>query len=96
MVIWSGVAFVRVFGAVLFSLGAALWANSARISQPRVTQTVLFVSCVFAGLIVWSQQVAIWTNAVGWVLVGLFFALAATTGVGLLTGSRPAASSATV
>ena len=84
MAIWSGVAFVRVFGAALFGLGAALWASNSPAPRPRLTQAVLFVSFVFGGLIVWAQQVAIWANETGWALVVLFFVLAAISGIGLV------------
>jgi len=83
MTVWSGVAFVRVFGAVLFGIGATLWASHARNPRPRALHAVLFVSFLFAGLIVWAQQVAIWGNTVGWVLVGVFGALAISTGIAL-------------
>ena len=88
MVIWSGVAFARVFGAALVGIGAALWASNAQSPSPRVIQASLFVSFVFAGLIVSAQQVAIWTNAVGWALVTLFFLLAMITGITLVRSSR--------
>jgi hypothetical protein len=89
MTAWSGVAFVRVFGAVLFGIGATLWASNARTPRPRVLHAILFVSFVFAGLIVWAQQVAIWGNTVGWALVALFGALAISTGVALAwSGNR--------
>lgn len=94
MVIWSGVAFVRVFGAALVGLGAALWASNAAIPKPRVIQASLFVSFIFAGLIVWTQQVAIWANAVGWALVTLFFLLAIVTGITLVRPGRRAVPSA--
>src|SRR5262245_42363239 len=76
MAVWSGVAFLRVVGAVLFGIGVVLWAASAPVVNPRRVQTALLISSAFAGLVTWAQQVAIWTNAVGWGLVGLFGVLA--------------------
>jgi hypothetical protein len=90
MVIWSGVAFARVFGAALVAIGAALWASHAQSPEPRVMQASLFLSFVFAGLIVSAQQVAIWANAVGWTLVTLFFLLALITGIPLVRSGRRA------
>ncbi|HYT68401.1 MAG TPA: hypothetical protein VEL51_18390 [Vicinamibacterales bacterium] len=94
MTVWSGVAFVRVFGAILFGAGAVCWASNAQIPKTRVIQASLFVSFVLAGLIVSAQQVAIWANAVGWVLAGLFCALAAATGIPLVRPGRRATSNA--
>ena len=88
MVVWSGVAFLRVFGAVLFGIGAVLWSSNARAATSRGIRLALFLSSVFASLLVWSQQVAIWANSVGWALVGLFGVLAITTGLLLLQQSE--------
>jgi hypothetical protein len=84
MTIWSGVAFVRVFGAVFFGLGAVLWGSHTRTLGPRATQKALFVSSAFATLVVLAQQVAIWSNAVGVALVGLLCALMIVSGINLL------------
>jgi hypothetical protein len=83
-----GVAFVRACGAVLFGLGAVLWAASAR-AGPRNIEKAVFISSAFAAVILLTQQVAIWANAVGFVLVGLFCVVTLISGIGLLrnTGS---------
>ena len=96
MAVWSGVAFVRVFGAILFGMGAVLWTSNARVPRPRATQGVLFVSSAFAGLVVTAQQVAIWANAVGWTLVGFFAALTVVTGMGFWRRSEAPGSSVAV
>jgi hypothetical protein len=96
MAVWSGIAFVRVFGAVLFGMGAVLWTSNARVPRPRATQGVLFVSSAFAGLVVAAQQVAIWANAVGWTLVGFFAALTIITGIGLWRRSEAPSSGVAV
>jgi hypothetical protein len=88
MAIWSGVAFVRVFGAVFFGLGAVLWGSHTRTLGPRATQKALFASSAFATLVVLAQQVAIWSNAVGVVLVGLLCALMIVSGVNLLRSAE--------
>jgi hypothetical protein len=64
----DGVALVRAFGAVFFGWGAVLWVGHARKPGPRSTQKALFVSSAFAAVVVLSQQMAIWSNAVGLVL----------------------------
>lgn len=89
MTIWSGVAFVRAFGAVLVGFGGMLWAATARTSGTRSIETLVFVSSAFAAAIVLAQQVAIWANAVGYVLVGLFGAIALVSGIGLLRNVAP-------
>ena len=83
MTVWSGVAFVRAFGAVLFGIGAVLWAANARTPRPRITHAALFLSAVFAALIVAVQQVAIWSNATGWALVSVFAAMTIVSGLRL-------------
>jgi hypothetical protein len=88
MAIWSGVAFVRVLGAAMVGIGAALWASHAPTPTPRGVQASLFVSFVFAGLIVSAQQIAIWANAVGWALVTGFSLLALITGITLVRSGR--------
>ena len=80
MIAWSGVAFVRVFGAVLLAIGAALWASTTGAAT-RGVQLALCLSAAFAGVIVWAQQVAIWANSVGWALVALFGVLAISSGL---------------
>jgi len=94
MTIWSGVAFVRAFGAVLLGLGGVLWAANTRTPGTRSVEKAVFVSSTFAVVIVLTQQVAIWANAVGFVLVALFCAVALISGIGLLRNAAPNVSSA--
>jgi hypothetical protein len=88
MAVWSGVAFVRVFGGVLFGVGAVLWVTNASVVRVRAVQTTLFFSFALATAVVAAQQIAIWTNGVGWALAGLFAALAIATGVRLAPAGR--------
>jgi hypothetical protein len=82
MAIWSGVAFARVFGALLVSVGLIVWAANARTPRAGVFRVIVCGGALFAALITSSQQIAIWTNAVGWALVALFGAIAAVSGFG--------------
>jgi hypothetical protein len=84
MSVWSGVAFARVFGALVFAVGAVLWASTAPVAKARSIHVALLAGFAFATLMVWSQQVAIWANAVGWSLVGLFGVLTLLTAVTLV------------
>lgn len=88
MSVWSGVAFARVFGAVLFGVGAVLWATNASVVRAKAVQTALFFSFALATAVVAAQQIAIWTNGVGWALAGLFAALAIATGARLAPAGR--------
>ena len=81
MAVWSGVAFVRAFGAVLLGFGAVLWATARRSQDDRGVHWVLFASAVFATLIILAQQVAIWSRPAGFALVAIFGLIAITTGV---------------
>ncbi len=85
MTAWSGVAFARAFGAVLLGLGAVLWIAARGKQDEAAVHKVLFGSSVFATLVVLAQKVAIWSNAVGFVLVGVLGSIAAATGVELLS-----------
>jgi hypothetical protein len=82
MAIWSGVAFARVFGALLVSVGLIVWAANARTPRDGVFKAIVCAGALFAALITSSQQIAIWTNSVGWVLVALFCLIAAVSGFG--------------
>ena len=92
MAIWSGVAFARAFGAVLVGVGAVLWASNATGDRPQLVQRLLCASFIFATLIAWIQQVAIWSGPIGWALVGLFGGLAIVTALGLRQPQRQTAS----
>jgi len=94
MTIWSGVAFVRVLGALLVSVGLILWAANARAPRPRVFQAIVCAGALFAALITSAQQIAIWTNAVGWALVGLFGVIATISACRLRWSGMPDGSSA--
>ncbi len=90
MIAWSGVAFARAFGAVLLGLGAVLWITARGRRDDAALHKVLFASSVFATLVVLAQQVAIWSNVVGFVLVGILASIAVATGVDLLwSTTRP-------
>ena len=89
VVAWSGVAFARAFGAVLFGLGAVLWAVSARSPRARSIHMACLAAFLFAALIVWSQQASIWTGSAGWALLALFAALAAISAVRAFTPEEP-------
>ncbi len=89
MLVWSGVAFVRAFGAVLFAIGAALWATSGPVLKPRAIHGAFFIGFLFAALILWSQQSSVWSGAAGWTLVLLFFALAAVSLLRLMAPAEP-------
>ncbi len=89
MVVWSGVAFARAFGAVVFGIGAALWAVNASAPRQRAVHLSFFVGFLFAALIVWSQQTSIWTGSTGWALVALFAALAAVSAVRAFAAEEP-------
>ena len=88
MVVWSGVAFARVCGAVVAGMGAVLFASSAVVFRPSLVAAALLASSVLATAVVASQQVAIWTNALGWGLVFLFACFAAAAGLQLARSSR--------
>jgi hypothetical protein len=88
MAVWSGVAFARVCGAVLAGLGAVLFASSAPVVRPRNVTASLFASSLLATAVVVAQQVAIWTNAVGWTLAGLFGFFTVATAMQLIRVSR--------
>ena len=88
MAVWSGVAFARAFGAVTFGIGAVLWAASAPAPRPRAIHGAFFLGFLFAALIVWSQQATIWTGPIGLALVVLFGALAAISGLRVLSGDQ--------
>jgi hypothetical protein len=89
MVAWSGVAFARAFGAVLFGIGTVLWAVNARSPRARSIHMACLVGFLFAALIVWSQQTSIWTGSAGWALLALFAALAAISAVRAFTADQP-------
>ena len=82
MMVWSGLAFVRIFGAVLTGIGALLWTVNAARPRAETLQTVICGTAIFAALVTWAQQVAIWSNSIGWLLVALFGAVAVVTGLG--------------
>ena len=73
MSMWSGVAFVRTFGAVLFAFGVLLWFVRS-ISDPVVQRNLavaLFVGTGLVGLVTLIQQIAIWNSVAGWVTFGM-------------------------
>jgi hypothetical protein len=83
MMVWSGLAFVRIVGALLTGIGAVLWTVNAARPRAETLQTVLCGTAIFAALITSAQQVAIWSNSIGWLLVALFGAIAAVSGLRL-------------
>ena len=82
MMVWSGLAFVRIFGAVLTGIEGLLWTVNAARPRAETLQMVICGTAIFAALVTWAQQVAIWSNSIGWLLVALFGAVAAVSGLG--------------
>jgi len=76
MAAWSGVAFLRVLGALLLGFGALLWVASGGMASARRIHVVVLAMSAFAVLILTAQQIAIWTNGTGWFLAGLFAVVA--------------------
>ena len=84
MTIWAGVAFLRVFGAAVFTVGAVVYAmNTGSSGSLRIRGAVVRGSG-FATLMALAQQTAIWDAPIGWLVVGMFLALAIVSGRGLL------------
>ncbi len=76
MLAWSGVAFLRVLGATLFVLGIVLNVSHRAPLSPRAPARALAISAAFATLVVLAQAQAIWSTAFGFLLAGIFAALA--------------------
>ncbi len=76
MIIWAGVAFARAFGAVLVVLGAFLWAANRSPNTTEKGSVLPVLAAVFAALVVWAQEQAIWTTGVGFVFVALVSTIA--------------------
>lgn len=74
MAIWSGVAFARVLGALLVCVGALLLGSTAANRQ-RAMMVGLLWSALLGTVVTASQQSAIWSNRVGYVLVALLLSL---------------------
>lgn len=70
MTTWTGIAFVRVFGAVLLGLGTVLWAVQRERNRERAIKIALLVSALLAALVAVAQQIAIWSGSFGYVLIG--------------------------
>jgi hypothetical protein len=85
MSFWSGVAFVRLCGAVLGGFGLLIWSvrNVIATEAGRDVAIALFVGSGFAFLISWSQQTAIWGTTAGRLTVLWFLVL--TLGFGYLS-----------
>ncbi len=83
MTIFTGIAFVRVFGAVLMGLGAVLWAVQRRRNRERTIKAALFASALLATLVAIAQQIAIWSGSFGYVLIGALILVAVVSAVGL-------------
>ena len=74
MTVWSGIAFVRVFGALLFGLGAILLAIALRHDSLTVERAV-FATCLYAGAVAGIQAQSIWNGWWGFVLAALLLAV---------------------
>lgn len=77
--VWTGIAFMRLVGALLAGVGVIAWCARALTSgdaQLAVGRGLLWLS-VLAFFTALAQQLAIWTNPAGWLLVALFLGLAA-------------------
>ncbi len=75
---WVGSAFTRMFGASLVVLGLVVW-SAKDIPDPATQKIIgraLLLGSCFALLISLIQQIAIWNSPAGWVIVGIFAALA--------------------
>ncbi len=83
MTVMAALAFVRVTGVLLVALGGVLWAATRREGRELALQKALLGSMLFAALITWSQQQAIWASNVGWALVFLFVAIAVASGAAM-------------
>lgn len=74
---WQIAAFGRLFGAALFGFGLLLFA--IRNAMPQLSTesrrgilSALVVAHGMGAFVAITQQVAVWTNAAGWVASGLF------------------------
>jgi hypothetical protein len=83
MTIFTGIAFVRVFGAVLMGLGAVLWATQRQRNRERTIKAALFASALLATLVAIAQQIAIWSGMFGYVLIGALVLVALVSVAGL-------------
>ena len=83
MTIFTGIAFVRVFGAVLVGLGAVLWAVQRERNRERTIKAALFGSALLATLVAVAQQIAIWSGTFGYVLIGALVLVAVASAGGL-------------
>ncbi len=75
---WMGSAFTRMFGASLVVLGLVVW-SAKDIPDPATQKIIgraLLLGSCFALLISLIQQIEIWNSPAGWVIVGIFAALA--------------------
>ena len=80
--VWSGIGFMRMFGALLMGIGMLAWLTRTVTdadAQRRVSAGLLAANG--AGfLMAMMQQMAIWDQRMGWVIVGVLLLLSATSG----------------
>ncbi len=91
MLVWSGVAFARVFGAALMGLGAVLLASTRASGRDRAIGVALCLSSTFAALVTAAQQRAIWSSRNGLILVAMFGLIALAAGIATLRDLSPEA-----
>jgi hypothetical protein len=72
LLVWSGVAFLRVLGATLFVLGSVVATTQGVQRSPRAAARTLAVTGALATLVVLIQAQAIWSTPFGFGLATVF------------------------
>ena len=73
---WYLVSFARLAGAAIFALGLLLWTSSNLVdNQPNKSRLGLLYSLIIGYVVgivtLLTQQVSIWQNAAGWILIAV-------------------------
>lgn len=73
MTVWSAIAFTRLFGAMLFTIGLIAWMlrNLDRPEDRRSAGLAFFLGSLFLLFFALIQQIAIWAKTPGWIAVSL-------------------------
>jgi hypothetical protein len=78
LVYWNIASFIRLLGGGIFLLGILLWAIRSTLPELSVQSIrgikyAMFIGFFVLIIIAISQQVIVWQNITGWILIGLLF-----------------------
>ncbi|NKB88807.1 MAG: hypothetical protein GKS06_11370 [Acidobacteria bacterium] len=89
-VVWAGIGFARVSGALLLVLGVALWTSADARVPARVVALPLAVAVAATfGFVIVTSQYAVWHTTAGLALAALLALIAAAAGGRLRIGASP-------